>query len=511
MLQQFVWFRVYNTWTEILQADQYILKILSKESSYPTNAAELLKWQRFNNNSLEVGWDGWIRLLRTPKTKYPYFPTGLVPRLTRICKKLGYEVHIEDRRQRPQEGFPEHSKNGVIVDRDYQLEAVKSAVKLGRGVLDMPPRSGKTRTMIEIHRQFSLPTLWIAPTVRIVDQTAKVITEFFGKNYVANVGDKLGLEVLKNSRIVICTASAAIKLSEEIYATREMLIVDEWHHGAAKTYTKDVFPKCDHIYFRFGMTGTHFRSGEDALAMHGLLSDVIYKVSTPFLLQRGFLVPTKVAFIPMPAYPKVRGVGKTFASGHGKHGIHVHKGRNQLVTHAAFYLNKMGRKVLILVGTKAQGYMIQKMLSQFILNDTGNSGYEFQPVEFLSTDVPRHKQARILDSYLSNQEVQVLIGTSLLGEGVDLPYVDALVYARGEKAEVSLRQNWFRVCTAIEGKRNAIIVDFADRHNRNLLKHSHDRLDAYYTEPIFSTTILQDVNGFVPWIEKLGQESAPKH
>ena len=47
----------------------------------------------------------------------------------------------------------------------------------------------------------------------------------------------------------------------------------------------------------------------------------------------------------------------------------------------------------------------------------------------------------------------------MIGEGVDLPSADALVWARGEKAAVSLIQGYYRVCTKYEGKRYAIVVD----------------------------------------------------
>jgi hypothetical protein len=77
------------------------------------------------------------------------------------------------------------------------------------------------------------------------------------------------------------------------------------------------------------------------------------------------------------------------------------------------------------------------------------------------------------------------------------------VYARGEKAAVSMTQNAYRVCTAVPGKRNAIIVDFADRHHKKLLEHSEGRLRVYHQDPIFTPTILQDANQFLPYLQQL--------
>lgn len=486
-----------NTWTEVLVADDLALRVMDLEARYPTPSAVLVKFGATDPDKPQ--WDGWIRLLRRPKTKPAYFPTGLVPRLTEVCRKFGYQVYCEDLREKPVEGFPEHISE-AIVDRDYQLKAVEVAVNVGRGILDMSPRSGKTRTAMEIHRRLSLPTVIVVPTDRIAQQTLSVAESFFGPNYAVHlVGTKPEkVAVAMNRQIVVATAQTAAALEQGFYDTRLVLMVDEWHHGASKIYSKDIFPKCDHVYYRYGMTGTNFRSGDDAMAMHALISNVILKVSSGELLQRGHLVPTRAVFLPVPARPRLRGVDSSFSTGHGKHGIHVHVGRNQLVTFATYYALLAGRKPLVLVGTKQQGYMIKRMLDKFV--PAAGKGCKLESVEFVSTDRPRPHQSEILESYLADQEVKVLIGTSLLGEGVDLPSADALIYARGEKAEVSLTQNVFRVCTSHPGKRDAVVVDFADRHSAKLMKHSHSRLDTYYREPIFSVEVLQDVGQYRSWL-----------
>lgn len=359
--------------------------------------------------------------------------------------------------------------------------------------------SGKTRTMCEIHRQIALPTLWIAPTDRIVTQTFDVLEGFFGRHYATHlVGSKNEGEASR-MKVVVCTAATANRLSPDFFKTREMIIVDEWHHSAASTY-RDIFNKCEHVYYRYGMTGTFYRSGQDTLAMHSLLSEAIYKITSVELLKRGYLVPTHCVFIPVDA-PKLRGVGNTYHLGHGTYGIHENDFRNQLVANAAEYLHRVGRKVLILVGTKKQGRILQRLLSGML--PLATRGAEFQTVEFVSTDVQRPIQKRILESYENDQEVKVLLGTSLLGEGVDLPSTDAIVYARGEKAEVALMQNAYRASTATPVKRNAILVDFGDRHHKKLIDHASQRLGTYWKEATFSVTALNRSVEFPSWVSSL--------
>jgi superfamily II DNA or RNA helicase len=411
---------------------------------------------------------------------------------------MGFPVQIEDQRLRPEEGFPEFVKK-PIVDRAYQLKAVDLAIQKGSGVLDMVPRSGKTRCACEIQRRIALPTLWIAPTDRIVRQTQGVLENFFGRNYAIHLVGTAKTEEVMFTNVVVCTAATAVRLSPEFYQTRKVIIVDEFHRSAAKTY-KQIFAKCAHIYYRFGMTGTFFRSGLDGMAMHALLSDTIYRVTAKELLELGFLVPTKVVFLPVLS-PRLRNLpDQSFQNAHGKFGIQNHDHRNQLVTMATVYLYQAGKRVLVLVGTKAHGRRLRDAIQGYI--QPAPEKARFQSVEFLNAETPRPIQGEVIESFLEGREVKVLIGTSLLGEGVDLPSADALVYARGEKARVSLTQNAYRVGTATPGKTQALLVDFADRHNKHLMRHSLNRLEVYHAEDTFSVEVLQDPNGFLPWLRE---------
>lgn len=487
-----------NNWIDIHHAHPDQLRVFDLEFRYPTPAASP-KAMAFRRPDTGQAWDGWVRLLREPAQAPPRIPAGLLDRLERLCQHMGYQYELRDIRVRPELGMPELVK---IELRDYQDEACTLGVRAGCGVLDMPPRSGKTRTMCELHRRIALPLLWVVPTDQIAVQTYETIKGFFGDYYAVHLKGSRAWEEASKRQVVVCTAATAVLLPQAFFDTRHMLCVDEWHHGAAKSYWDIVMNHCEHIYFRYAMTGTFFRSGEDEMAMHALLSTTLYQVSSQELLRRGLLVPTSVLFLPVHA-PKLRGYsGMAFMVGHGKHGIHEHQDRNKLAAYAAALLAKAGRKVLVMVGVKAQGVTLQALIESLL--PPNPQGTQFRAAEYVSTDVPRSRIRAILEAYNGSDEVKVLIGTSLVGEGVDLPSTDALVYARGERAEVTLTQNAYRVCTAIEGKRDAVIVDFADRHHRKLLSHSLDRLNVYYNDPVFSVQVLQDASGFVRWLRDRG-------
>ncbi|MFX5809068.1 helicase-related protein, partial [Acinetobacter baumannii] len=67
---------------------------------------------------------------------------------------------------------------------------------------------------------------------------------------------------------------------------------------------------------------------------------------------------------------------------------------------------------------------------------------------------------------LANKDIDVLIGTTILDVGVDVPAVGLIILAGGGKAEVALRQRIGRGLRAKKfGPNVAFIVDFTDQHN----------------------------------------------
>jgi len=262
-----------NNNISVYNADPWILWVLDQELRYPTPVATAREggWQPPVQDPGE--WDGWIRLFRQPATKPPWFPTGLLDRVEAIFKKMKYSYSIEDKRRKPEECLPEFPEE-PLADRDYQVAAVERALTLGRGVLDMPPRSGKSQTGMAIVGKLGLPTIWIAPTDAIVRQTLREFERFFGQNFAMHQVGTSDLGKAIKSKVVLCTYATAVALPPEFYNSREVLLIDEFHHGGAKTIHQLV-GLCGHIYYRIGMTGTFFRSGEDDMAMHALLSQTI--------------------------------------------------------------------------------------------------------------------------------------------------------------------------------------------------------------------------------------------
>jgi superfamily II DNA or RNA helicase len=402
-----------------------------------------------------------------------------------------------DRRVRPELDMPELSVH--IPLWDYQVDAVEALVQHGRGVISCPPRSGKTRILCEVQRRLNLQTLWVAPTERIVTQTQRVLEGFFGQCYSVQLVGTAAESAAAHRKVVVCTNATASMLSDAFLATRQMWVVDEVHHGASDQL-QDLGARMPHVFYRMGATGTFFRSGLDDLALHALLSNVVYQISASELLRQGHLVPVNVAILPVPT-ERLRRLPPTFhGGGHGTEGVHEHDLRNRIVAGVCVMLAQRGHRVLCLVGTISQGKILLDMLRRELPR---SADPESPAVDFACSKVPDFAQERMLERFADGR-LKVLIGTTLLGEGVDLPTADAMVLARGEQAEVSLTQAIYRVCTAVAGKSRSILIDFDDQHHPKLAQHAAARLAVYRAEPIFHVDLLGALEHLPLWLDSLG-------
>jgi superfamily II DNA or RNA helicase len=214
-----------------------------------------------------------------------------------------------------------------------------------------------------------------------------------------------------------------------------------------------------------------------------VLADVIGRVEVQQLIDLGFLAPVDFVFVPIEE-PKL---GPCALDTAYRIGVMNHQRRNEWIAWSARALMEMGKRVIVLVKLIEHG---EKLVDRI-------PGARF--VRGASGDVTDEDVRDAIASF-NRGETPCLVGTSVLGEGIDLPAADALVYAKGGSAAVTVTQDVFRVLTASPGKERAIVVDFADRHHDGLLAQSMARGRLYASEDAFSTTVLGSPSDLPRWL-----------
>lgn len=456
-------------------------------------------------------WDGWVRFLNRGGSGHPRLPLGLRHIAYNVARAHGVEPLVHDWRRPPEpyREFLERYPNPIPL-WDHQEVCARAMLQSLDGVAEMPPRAGKTRTLLEVIRRLAVPFHWVAPTTSIVDQTVRAAREFFEDYDAVHVTSKTQ-DDCRGALLTVSTAGAVRTLGPAFWKSRHGLACDEAHHYLGhRGWGESLIKKAPHIVYRKGMTGTFFRSSGDDLAMHAFLSRSLFSITSKELEERGYLVPCYSVFVPItgPKVRRPRGHPNTFngPGGHGTLGLAKHGHRNDVVASAAKHLSNLGRTVLILVWTKQQGYEVLNRLEPMFPG--ASPSQRVKPVEFVSTDRPKLKIREILDSFRGGGNCRVLVGTSMVSEGTDLPPADALVYAAGGKASVSLTQSWYRVITKTDEKQYAVIVDFYDMHHRKLWEHSHQRWGIMQGDAIFRMSYAPDLHHFERWCANLAPWSA---
>ena len=260
--------------------------------------------------------------------------------------------------------------------------------------------------------------------------------------------------------------------------SRHVLVIDEFHHSAASTW-QDISAAATSAYYRLGLTGTHFRSDGKDLAMHAVLSRCVYRRTVSEMVTLGRLVPAKIAMV------RVMGTRST-ASGHELYaaGVVDNAYRNGLITVAAQWLIHMGKRVLILTKEVRHAEAIAASIEGSVQVDGRDNSVVGSALKALGTG-----------------RIRCVVGTSVIGEGVDVPAADALIYAAGGRSPVKHKQDYFRVLTASEGKSHGVIVDFADIHHLKLEDASAQRLGLYRSEETFTSEVI-DPDQLPAWLQR---------
>jgi len=77
----------------------------------------------------------------------------------------------------------------------------------------------------------------------------------------------------------------------------------------------------------------------------------------------------------------------------------------------------------------------------------------------------------------NDRKINVLIGSSVIGEGIDVRSTDHLVMCQGGKSEISIVQATGRGVRLFEGKSMAYLHDFKFTKTKFMIKHYEERVN----------------------------------
>lgn len=259
----------------------------------------------------------------------------------------------------------------------------------------------------------------------------------------------------------------------------ECVIMEEAHEASGNSYY-DIMRHCINAHYRLALTATPFMKDDEEANMRlmACCGPVGYKVTEKQLIDAGILATPYFKYVTIKTRPPklYRHTGWQAAY---RLGIVECKERNELIVAEALKGHRFGLSVMALVQHTAHGDMLKHMLTLAGLR-----------VRFISGECDHATRKGALQE-LADKRIDVLIGTTILDVGVDVPATGMILLAGAGKAEVALRQ---RVGRGLRAKKHgpnvAFIVDFEDIYNDHLKTHYQQRHAIISGTPGFAENII---------------------
>lgn len=376
------------------------------------------------------------------------FPTGLLYLVASYLFEYAPDTIQNDTRTYPKD------KVGFTLKLPFQpypeqLEAAAVASTHGRGIICAPTGVGKSAIVALLINEVQVPTLVVVPSLELKRQLSESLREAFGSLAHIRVDNIDALDPKKPPKGVGC------------------LIIDEFHHSAAKTY-RDLNKKAwTDIYYRFGLTATPFRNQDsERLLLESILSDVVYQIQYKTAVEKGYIVPVEPYYIELP---KRDVKGFTWAEVY-KEIVVENEPRNAQIRDMLLHLDENNISALCLVKEIAHGE-----------NVCAGTGIPF--ANGLNEETKR------LISDFNSRKINVLVGTTgILGEGIDTRPAEYVVIAGLGKARGQFMQQVGRAVRRYPGKETAKVIIFKDESHKWSLAHFRAQVkvlkDEYGVKPV---------------------------
>lgn len=406
----------------------------------------------------------WGNTRRFMMDRYGNFPTGLLGLVIDHLEASEAEYSIIDSRVVPRPLETPLVPTLAMTPYPHQVEAAR-ALK-DRGIITAPTGVGKSVIMALVVQNLNVKTLIVVPNLELKRQLTRSFKEWFGAD---RVGSKS-----QDKDITIENIDA---LDPKVKPNGVgMVIIDEFHHAAAKSYRNLNEKAWTDVYYRVGVTATAFRSQEhETMLLEGVLSERVYDITYKEAVYEGYIVPVEAYYIEIPKQP-VPDNCNSWAQVYSK-----------LVVNNVIRNDNITR---LLLKTHA------KKLSTLCLVK------EIKHGEFLSHDGAFHfvkgendDNSHVLDAF-SKGEISTLVATTgVVGEGVDTKAAEYVIIAGLGKSKNAFMQQVGRSVRCWKGKESAKIIIFRDPSHKFTLNHFRTQCK-----------ILKDEYGVTPQLLELTED-----
>lgn len=453
-----------------VNCDQKTAHELSDEFSFRVDGCEFMPKYKSGQ------WDGNIRLFnRVTRSVY----AGLIEKVKSYLDEVGKEYEDIS----PDQGIDidlkdykiSNGKGEPISPRDYQVKAVRIAMKEKRSLLLSATNSGKSLMLYLMAREFMKhhheKLIIVVPSVYLVEQLYNDFDDY-SKNEEWNAEENChkifsGKSKTTDKRITITTWQSIQNEKRDFFSDFRFMAFDEVHGATANKLIKiaENLLNCD---YRVGVTGTLKNTKANSLVLEGLFGPVHEIKKTIDLIKDGQAAEFSIISMKLN-YPQNE--IDQFKSNDYRQEIDY---LNQSIPKQKFI-----EKMLSNLSTK-NGVVFINKLDQF---QDLRKRLSSDKIHYLSGSTPVKTRKEIIDR-VEKETGHVIFATySLFSTGISINNLHYAIFASPLKAKIKTIQSIGRLLRK-NGNQKAFLFDLMDHMGGDnyAMRHAKERLKHYLDE-----------------------------
>ena len=430
-------------------------------------------------------WDGMIRLFNLYSRR---LYIGLMDYLIQFAKDRNYT--IEQDFDNTVELDPDEveqfiaSLNMKITPYDYQLDAIKHAIKNQRSLLLSPTGSGKSLIIYCLVRycleqiQEDEKILIVVPTTGLVSQMYNDFRDYAGKEWKVEKNCHTifsGQDKTTPKQVVISTWQSIYKMPPEYFEQYKMVVGDECHLFKAKSLTS-LMSKMVNAEFRIGTTGTLDGTQVHKLVIEGLFGRVQKVTTTKNLMEKEVLSNLSIDCLVLEYKPEEIEEIKRAKYIDELKWIVGHEGRNKFISKLAKSVK--GNTLILFNYVDLHGKPLYNLISEMCPDKKVfmiYGGTDVEQREEIRQIVDKEKDAILVASY----------GTC--STGINIKNIHNIIFTSPSKSVIRVLQSIGRGLRRSDSKDSMKLYDLADnlshkKYRNHTMRHLDARIKIYTKE-----------------------------
>lgn len=436
-------------------------------------------------------WDGKVRLY-DPVRKTLY--VGLINYVEYFCEKnnylLTYKSEITTTNNITAEQIYAYAKSltpygrGKPIEiRDYQVEAVKTALDRERTLLLSPTASGKSfiiYTAMRWHLDNNRKCIIIVPTTSLVEQLYADFEDYSTANgwKVSAHCQKLYSGFTKDfTKDVLITTWQSVYLQPKAWFKQfDVIFGDEAHQFKAKSLTT-VMEKMDNVRYRIGTTGTIDNKKVHKLVLEGIFGPVHKVTTTKALMESERLAQLNITCLVLKYSEEIRKERKNNTYQEEMDWLVANEQRNKFIRNLA--VASKGNTLVLFQYVEKHGQVLFDMIKQKV--DAKRK------VFFVHGGVDTSDRESIRHITEGEDDAIIIASFGTFSTGINIPSIENIIFASPSKSKIRNLQSIGRGLRLKEGKDACNLYDLADdlhwkSWKNHTLNHAAERYKTYAEE-----------------------------